>query len=705
MKKRLLTVAFLVSGLTGAYSQVGVGTSAPISSSQLEVKATDKGVLIPRIGLTSLTSFSPIEGTQAESLLIYNTATSGTGNTAITPGFYYWVSAVTGSNPVAAHWERIVNQAQLDTAIGNISNFQTSLDKVIALLRTAFPANNLIDLTKTGDTYGGGMIFTPGANPVVEYLYFDTTSSSYVKKNITSDIISLLNGSEPKTLLVKTTDKTKQYYISETYLIANNNTEPTQQVIDGWTTLPAGVYQVDVIGGVVNNIKEIIKAPINITEGSNTFTTVEQYIQHIASMIEGNVIYKNTGSVAAPVWEFQYWDGTEYKTIKLSDLIGASESKTTFVQTTDKSKQYYISEAYLVANNQVLPTEQVVNGWNPTSLPSGVYYLDIPNGVVHNFNTIVNSPVSVNGVNYTTLEKYIQEVTKNLQEGMTKIIYDGTTGDVVFQTWNQTTSQWDTVDNTKFKSIVKASESQTQVGKSVANAAYAPVLVDSKSAEKIVYEYITENAQVKNYIDLTADIKWSIDNNTEVKNAISNILSASGNVYFTRTDIAADSPVGQLAIPAFSFYTINETTKLKEIVNIAQVVVNAITNATAEQKQEIKNQLGDTYSSTTIVNTGDTWIDGGKIYKGVFTATVAKGTADVSAITLSVPAGKSVGNVIGIKLLNAATNQLINTSTTDVLVNVNALTFKIGVGNWYALLPEVIAQDFPIKVIAEYSVK
>lgn len=70
MKKRLLTVALLVSGLTGAYSQVGVGTSAPISSSQLEVKATDKGVLIPRIELSSLTSFSPIDGTQAESLLV-----------------------------------------------------------------------------------------------------------------------------------------------------------------------------------------------------------------------------------------------------------------------------------------------------------------------------------------------------------------------------------------------------------------------------------------------------------------------------------------------------------------------------------------------------------------------------------------------------------------------------------------------------------
>ncbi|AJH15621.1 MULTISPECIES: hypothetical protein [Myroides] len=703
MKKRLLTVALFVGGLTGAYSQVGVGTSAPISSSQLEIKAIDKGVLIPRIELTSLTSFSPIKGTEAESLLIYNTALVGTGNTAIVPGFYYWVSEVVGANPVAAHWERIVNQNQLDIAIGNIANFQTSLDKVIALLKTAFPANNLTDLTKTGDTYGGGMVFTPGINPIVEYIYFD--GSNYVKKNITNDIISLINGVEPKTLLVKTTDNKKQYYISETYLIANNNTEPTQAVIDGWTTLPLGVYQVDIMGGVVNNIKEIIKSPINITEGTNTFTTVEQYIQHIASLIDGNVIYKNIGTQADPDWEFQYWDGTIYKTINLGSLISASESKTSIVQSTDKAKQYYISEVYLGANNNQVPTQQAIDAWTSANLPMGVYYIDIPNGVVHNFNTIVNSAVTVNGNNYTTLEKYIEEVSKNLQEGSTKIIYDTITNDVVFQTWNSTTKQWETVDNTKFKTIVKASETQTVIGKSINNVAYAPVLVDSKSAEKIVYEYITENTQVKNYIDMTADVKWSIENNTEVQNAISNILSAGGNVYFTRTEIVAGTPSGQLAIPAFSFYTINETTKVREIVDISSAVVYAITNATIEQKQEIKNQLGDTYSNTVIVNTGDTWIDGGKIYKGIYSATVAKGTADVSAITLNVPLGKTVGNVVEIKLLNAATNQIINTATTDVLVSGNTLTFKIGVGNWYALLPEVIAADFAIKVVTDYSVK
>src|SRR5690606_39379895 len=79
-----------------------------------------------------------------------------------------------------------------------------------------------------------------------------------------------------------------------------------------------------------------------------------------------------------------------------------------------------------------------------------------------------------------------------------------------------------------------------------------------------------------------------------------------------------------------------------------------------------------------ILNTGDTWIDGGKIYRGIFDATVTGGSANVSAITLT---GGTIGNVIGIKILNTSTNQIINTATTDVALATDSLTFRIGTGN------------------------
>lgn len=104
MKKITLMVALLGS-FYFSNAQVGIGTPEPKNSSMLDVHATNKGILIPRVELTSTTVFAPITGTEVESLLVYNTATAGD----VTPGFYYWFNN---------KWERIVNQTQLDEATG-----------------------------------------------------------------------------------------------------------------------------------------------------------------------------------------------------------------------------------------------------------------------------------------------------------------------------------------------------------------------------------------------------------------------------------------------------------------------------------------------------------------------------------------------------------------------------------------------------------
>src|SRR5690606_23109693 len=166
---------------------------------------------IPRVELTSTENFSPITGIEVESLLVYNTENNGTGATAVSPGFYYWVA---DNGNVDAHWERIVNQTQLDEAISNITDLQGDVSKMMALLKIAYPSNNLIDPATSGDSHGGGMVFTPGANPIIEYVYFDGTN--YVKKNITSDIVGLIRGSESKTTFIEhPANSGKFYYISE----------------------------------------------------------------------------------------------------------------------------------------------------------------------------------------------------------------------------------------------------------------------------------------------------------------------------------------------------------------------------------------------------------------------------------------------------------------------------------------------------------
>ena len=88
MKRIAFILSVLSFQLTG-FSQLGVGTNSPDASAQLDVAATDKGFLAPRIALTSATDVSTI-ATPATGLMIYNTATAGTSPNNVFPGYYYY---------------------------------------------------------------------------------------------------------------------------------------------------------------------------------------------------------------------------------------------------------------------------------------------------------------------------------------------------------------------------------------------------------------------------------------------------------------------------------------------------------------------------------------------------------------------------------------------------------------------------------------
>lgn len=72
-----------------AMSQVGVGTNNVHPSAKLQVDATNKGFLQPRVALTGNTDVTTIAN-PATGLTVYNTATAGSGATAITPGVHYF---------------------------------------------------------------------------------------------------------------------------------------------------------------------------------------------------------------------------------------------------------------------------------------------------------------------------------------------------------------------------------------------------------------------------------------------------------------------------------------------------------------------------------------------------------------------------------------------------------------------------------------
>ncbi len=110
-------VFFFVGMLVTWHSlaQTGIGTTTPHASAKLEVSATDKGFLPPRLALTSVNSASPVTS-PANGLMVFNTATAGSGSNQVVPGYYYWNSA-------SAQWLRFDND--------NLGNHTASVNIIL----------------------------------------------------------------------------------------------------------------------------------------------------------------------------------------------------------------------------------------------------------------------------------------------------------------------------------------------------------------------------------------------------------------------------------------------------------------------------------------------------------------------------------------------------------------------------------------------
>lgn len=110
---KVIILLFLSTSLFG---QTGIGTNAPHASAKLDVSATDKGFLPPRIALLSINDVATI-ASPATGLVIFNTATAGTTPNNVLPGYYYW----DGSK-----WNGLVDQSALNAFSGFVPNYAQS---------------------------------------------------------------------------------------------------------------------------------------------------------------------------------------------------------------------------------------------------------------------------------------------------------------------------------------------------------------------------------------------------------------------------------------------------------------------------------------------------------------------------------------------------------------------------------------------------
>ena len=149
MRKLVLILAF---GSQLANSQVGIQTIAPDPSSVLDIVSDNKGVLIPRIALSSnMMDLDGIAG-QPTGLLVFNIGTS------FEKGFYYWDGSI---------WKGIINATAKNPAIGNLLCMEAELYPASYTAGVAY--NGTLTIPYTG---GNGSLFSSGSTVTVNGLTF-----------------------------------------------------------------------------------------------------------------------------------------------------------------------------------------------------------------------------------------------------------------------------------------------------------------------------------------------------------------------------------------------------------------------------------------------------------------------------------------------------------------------------------------------------
>lgn len=92
-KKVVAAIVFVGTSYIALAQTEGVSIKSSVSpphpSAMLDVESSNKGMLAPRVSLVSTDVATPVSN-PAVSLLVYNTAVSGTYPHKVVPGFYFW---------------------------------------------------------------------------------------------------------------------------------------------------------------------------------------------------------------------------------------------------------------------------------------------------------------------------------------------------------------------------------------------------------------------------------------------------------------------------------------------------------------------------------------------------------------------------------------------------------------------------------------
>lgn len=117
-------------GFTGS-GNVGIGTASPNSDAMVDISATNKGLLLPRVALTSSIASAPLASHTA-GMFVFNTATAGVSPNNVIPGIYYndgtrwYLTNQTPNNQSGAsvNYQGFINAATPANSVVRLGNFE-----------------------------------------------------------------------------------------------------------------------------------------------------------------------------------------------------------------------------------------------------------------------------------------------------------------------------------------------------------------------------------------------------------------------------------------------------------------------------------------------------------------------------------------------------------------------------------------------------
>lgn len=180
MKNTLIISLFSILNLSTIQAQVGVGTTTPHSSAILDVNASNKGFLLPRLSITGKADNATVSS-PANGLIVYNQNAAGTGNNAVLSNSLYFrqnsswekFGSVTEIGALAFGGQFVLQTVQQQTfSENNLSSINGNADIPVMWANNNVFLDNTNDIQYVNNT-GNFRINTAGQYRILANFSFD----------------------------------------------------------------------------------------------------------------------------------------------------------------------------------------------------------------------------------------------------------------------------------------------------------------------------------------------------------------------------------------------------------------------------------------------------------------------------------------------------------------------------------------------------